>query len=146
MALSSAPADDATKWPVTISVWAVQALKTGSTEKHYESGAQAVRKAVDDLPFDTFRGVFSGGVTMPPGKEARLMLNDAYSLLLQCPAREGKDAIHLDVTVELAPTGPGEPPRKAVQSCMIVYAGKMVRIGGLKMNEGEMVVVLEMTR
>lgn len=145
MALSSAP-DDASKWPVTISVWAVQALQTGGKEKQFDSGAQAVRKAVEDLPFDTFRGIFSGGVTMPTGKEARLTLNDTYSLLLQCPSREGEDAVHLDVAVELAPTAPGEPPRKAVQSCMVVRTEKMVRIGGLKMNEGEMIVVLKMTR
>jgi len=144
MALSSSPADTAEQ-PATFSVWAVQALKTGSAEKNFDSGAQAVRKAVEDLPFDTFRSVFSGLASMVPGTEKRLILNDTYTLLLQCRSREGKNAAHLDITVELPPAQAGGPPRKAVQSCMVVCKGKMVRIGGLKMNEGEMIVVLEMT-
>ena len=145
LTLSAAP-DDASAWPVNISVWAVQALKTGRAEKQYDNGALPVRKAVEDLPFDTFRGIFSGGVTMPAGKEARLKLNDNYTLLIQCQSRDSKNTAHVDITVELPPASAGGPPRKAVQSCMVLCTGKMVRIGGLKMNEGEMVVVLEMAR
>ena len=144
MALSSAP-DDAAVKPVLLSIWAVQALKTGNGQKEFDSGAQTVRKAIEDLPYDTFRSLFAGGATVAPGAETRLPLNDRYTLLLQCRAREGKNAAHIDFTVELPPPSPGGAPRKAVQSCMIVCTGKMVRIGGLKMNEGEMVVVLEMT-
>ena len=144
LALSSAPADVATQ-PVSLSVWAVQALKTGAAEKQFDNGAQAVCKAIEDLPYDTFRGVFTGSATVAPAAETRLTLNDTYTLLIQCRAREGKNAAHIDITVELPPASPGGPPRKAVQSCMVVCTGKMVRIGGLKMNEGEMVVVLEMT-
>jgi hypothetical protein len=124
----------------------VQALKTGSAEKQFDGGAQAVRKAVEDLPYDTFRTVYSGTAAVAPGAESRITLNDTYALLLQCRSRDGKDTAHLDITVEIPPGSPGGPPRKAVQSCMVVCAGKRVRIGGLKMTEGEMVVVLEMTR
>ncbi len=145
MALSAAPADAATQ-PVAISLWAVQALKTAGTEKHFDNGAQAVRNAVEDLPFDTFHGVFTGGAAVAPGGETRLALNDNYTLLLQCQTREGKDEAHVDITVEIPPASPGGPARKAVQSCMVLRTGKMVRIGGLTMKEGEMVVVLEMTR
>lgn len=145
LALSSAPAD-ASAQPVGLSFWAVQALKTGSTEKQFENGAQAVRKAIEDLPFDTFRGVFAGSADITLGADTRLPLNDTYTLLIQCRAREGNNAAHIDITVEIPPASPGGPPRKAVQSCMVVCIGKMVRIGGLKMKEGEMVVVLEMTR
>jgi hypothetical protein len=145
LTLTSAPADAAAQ-PVGMNVWAVQALKTGSTEKQFDSGAQAVRKAVEDLPFDTFRGLFNGSTSAAPGAETRLRLNDTYTLLIQCRSRDGKNAAHIDITVELPPASPGDAPRKAVQSCMIICTGKMVRIGGLKMNEGEMVVVLEMTR
>ncbi len=144
LAVSSAPADAASQ-PVHFDVWAVQAVKTGSGEKQFDSAAQPVRKAVEDLPYDTFRGVFTGSATVPPGADKRLTLNTTYTLLIQCRAREGKNAAHVDITVELPPESPGGAPRKAVQSCMVLCSGKMVRIGGLKMNEGEMVVVLEMT-
>ena len=145
LAVASAP-PDASAQPAHFSVWAVQAVKTGAAEKQFDTAAQPVRKAIEDLPFDSFRGVFTGSATVAPGAETRLTLNDTFTLLIQCRTREGKNAAHVDITVELPPASPGGAPRKAVQSCMVLCTGKMVRIGGLKMNEGEMVVVLEMTR
>jgi hypothetical protein len=144
-ALSTTAPNDVSTQPVQFSVWAVQALKTGSAEKHFDSAAQSVRKTIADLPYDTFRGLFTGSASVAPGAETRLKLNETYTLLIQCRTRDGKDGAHVDLTVELTPTQATEAPRKAVQTCIIVSAGKKVRIGGLKMKEGEMVVVLEMT-
>ncbi len=143
-ALSSAPAE-ASAQPVHFSVWAIQAVKTGKADKQFDSAAQNVRKAIEDLPYDTFRGVFTGSAVVPPGAETRLSLNEAYTLVIQCRSRDSKDSAHVDLCVELPPAKPGEAPRKAIQTCINVCAGKKVRIGGLKMKEGEMVVVLEMT-
>jgi len=143
VAVSSAPPETAAQ-PVEIAVWAVQAVKTGSPEKRFDAASLPLRNVIEDLPYDTFRGVFSGSATVAPGTENRLALNDSYTLLVQCRSRESKDKAHIDISVELPPAQAGGACRKAIQSCMVLCTGKKVRIGGLKMKEGEMIIVLEM--
>ena len=131
--------------PVQFSVWAVQGLKTGQTPKQFDAAAEPVRRAVEDLPYDVFRGIYSGGTAVAPKTASRLELNASYTLVITCQERKGNNAAHIDIAVELLSTQAGAPPRQALQTSMTVCTGRKVRLGGLKMAEGDLVIVLEMT-
>ena len=130
---------------VCFSVWGVQVIKTGQTPKQFDAAAAPVRRAVEDLPYDVFRGIYTGETKVRPGAEARLAVNSAYTLVITCQERRGQNAAHIDIAVELVATPSDAPARRALQTSMTVCTGRKVRLGGLKLDEGDLVIVLEMT-
>jgi len=130
--------------PVRVAVYAVQVSQEGREEKHYDPGLRPVRRALDDLKFDTFREVRSATLTVPLNEEASVKLDSKYTLIVKPLSRERNGQVRLDVRVELPPKKPDQKPVKLMSTRVAMAPGKPFRACGLTLEKGELVVVLLM--
>lgn len=128
--------------PIKISVWAAQASQENRPEKFFDAGLEAIRPAVSDLPFDTFKKVMVSNASAVFAQEARFTLDDKYTLYVTPLSRETDGRIRLDIRVEMQPKEPGGKPIKALATRMIIAEKEKVKFRGLKRDAGELIVVL----
>ena len=135
--LAAAPND-----AVVVSFWAVQATHEGQNPKHFDPGLEAIQGAVADLPFDTYRKVQAAEKKLAFGSENRLALDARYTLVLKPIAKEPDGRIRMDIRVEMAPQNPQDKPVTALSTRMALSPGKQTKLGGFKLDRGELVIVL----
>ncbi len=128
--------------PVSMSVWAVQATQEGHSPKQFEAGLESIRGAVADLPFDTYRKVQALTQTLPAGQETRVAIDARYTLFLKPLDTDPEGRIRLEVRVELAPKAPQDKPVTALSTRLALAPGKQAKVGGFKLEQGELVIVL----
>ncbi|NLN94135.1 MAG: hypothetical protein GX130_12630 [Candidatus Hydrogenedens sp.] len=116
----------------------VEAVRDSGTGKEYDQGCKAIRDALHDLPFDRFTMLSDQKLTLKAGEEKRLSLNTAYSLCLRYEGVDDSGRSRLAVTVELTESSPG---RKVVETVLLLAPNKKARIGGLRKDPGELVLV-----
>ena len=133
---SSAP-DNA---PLPLQYWSVEGTMEGRDAKFYDTEAQAIRDALQDLRFDTFRTVQNSTIQLKPKQDSRIPLKDRYTLILNYTGREQDGRARIAATIELAAKEPNIPPRKVVQTTLLLSKEK-ARIGGLRTENGELVLV-----
>lgn len=129
--------------PVTIALWAVQASTEGREEPHFDRGLAEIREAVADLSFDTYRALKTGRERLAIGQERRIPLNQTYALRLNALSRERDGRIRLEVRVEMQPPEPGSRVVNVISTRIMLAPGKKITIGGARLEQGELVVVLE---
>jgi hypothetical protein len=135
---------DATR-PVDLSLWATQATQEQRPEKYFDAGLEPIRTAVNDLPFDTYKKVKVSRQAAPCGEESRLAIDERYTLFVKPVSREADGRIRLEIRIEMAPKEPGGKPVKALDTRMMLAPGEKVKFGGLKLAQGELVVVVSAT-
>lgn len=127
---------------VFLSVWAVQATNEERESRHFDPGLETIRDAVADLPFDTYRRVRADRKEAACGAEIRFPLDARYTLFVKPVSREDDGRIRLDIRVEIAPRKEGDKPVNALSTRMIAAPGKKTRLGGFKLDKGELLIVL----
>ena len=140
-ALLVGPGDEAPP-PVRIAVYAVQVTDEQRKDKYYDPVLQPVRRALDDLKFDTFREVRTATLTVSLNEEASLKLDSKFTLFVKPLSREQSGQVRLDVRVEMPPKKRDQKPIKVFETRIAMAPGKPFRACGLKLEEGELVVVL----
>lgn len=123
---------------LTLHFWEVEALNNGGSVKEYDRDSKAIRDALDDLPFDRFTMVSNQKMTLKAGKEKRMSLSEAYALCLRYEGVDDSGRSRLAVTVELSDSGSG---KKVVETVLLLAPLKKARIGGLRKDPGELVLV-----
>jgi len=136
-------AEESRPRPVIFSMWAVQATREGRAEKHFDRGIEAVRAAVADLGYDTYRKVKTVRQSAAFKKDTRIRIDAHYTLVMTPLENEGEGRVQIDLRVEMDPKRMGGKPVKALATRLVMNRGKMVKLGGLKLKKGELVVVLK---
>lgn len=140
-ALAASPGDQP-KSTVTVSMVAVQATNEGRKEKFFGPGLEEVYKAVIGLDYDTFHRVKATEVRAPYNRETKLFINDRYTLYVK-PVEQGEDGrIRLQTRITIAPKKGIGDPINALNTTLAIAPGKHLNLGGLRLAEGELIVVL----
>lgn len=121
-----------------ISFWAVQATKQGQTEKVYGHGLEPVVSKLADLPHDTFSLLVDGGLGANFGSKAEAVITPQYKLRIE-PLDEEAGRVRMRLVVEYEK----EPGKiiNAVDTRIVLTPGKQVRLGGLKLESGDLVII-----
>lgn len=123
---------------LSLHFWEVEAVQVDGAAKDYDAGCSAIRDALDDLPFTQFKMLSDKKMKLQAGKENRLALSTAYSLCLRYEGQDDSGRARLAVTVELTE---GSPGRKVVETVLLLAPNRKARIGGLRKDPGELVLV-----
>jgi len=151
--LLSAPGDKPLSAPVEVTMTAARATieKQPADEKNarkdFGPGLEHIRAALDDLDFNTFRLVKSSKNIVKPGEEAHFPINGRYSLYFTAVGRDAEERIRVSVQIKekVKKTVDGQEQvvlREALSTTCAVVAGKPLRLGGLKLDEGQLVVIV----
>ena len=125
---------------VEVTFWSVQAEATGATQKAFGAGLEPVRPALEDLPHDAFTLLKKGGMGVEPGKPAQASVADKYELRVETFEDDDPQRIRLRVIVEYSAAGAA--PVKALDTRVVLAPGKQVRMGGMKLDKGDLVLVI----
>lgn len=135
--LTSGAPNDA---PLSLQCWVVEGSQEGRDKPSYDTEAQTIRDALQDLRFDTFRTLQHKTVRLQPKQDSRIPLKERYTLILNFTGSEQDGRARVAATVELASKEPNTKARKVVQTTLLLSKEK-ARIGGLRTEEGELVLV-----
>lgn len=144
--------------PVSVLVVAVRATHQGHAERQFDPSIVSIKETVEDLKqFDDFRKLRAVKTVAPYGEVTKIPLDDQYTLLLKPIERASHDRIRCDVRVQIRldeeekPQGDAgeqevEPKYKEVLRCtLLAVSGKPFKVGGLKLDEGQLILVLTLT-
>ncbi len=129
--------------PVTLRVVGIHALNTGQPGKKFERGVQEVRSALTDLKFDTYRLLKAQTVSAAMGKEARVPINTKYTVYVTPLSKSAGGRVKITVRASMA----GKGKQVNILTTRVDAApGKPFKLRGLKMAEGEAVIVITLKK
>jgi hypothetical protein len=128
--------------PVQVSLVSVCAKNEGRSHKYFEEGLAKVKQAVAPLSFDTFTKVSSAEATIPFGEKTTFFINGTYSLIIEPTSIDSNGRIRLHTQVMMKSTTKDEKKVKAMDTVLVMAPGKQLNLGGLKLADGELIIVL----
>ncbi|MDP7638640.1 MAG: hypothetical protein QGG73_02840 [Candidatus Hydrogenedentes bacterium] len=130
---------------VSISVHAVRLLNEGHGEKQrFDRELGKVRGALAGLEYDTFEKIKIIRGSISYGSESKFKIDNRYSLLIT-PIDKGADGrIRVKIRLEMAAKKPGGEPTKVIGTEQRMPPGKQTKLGGARLDKGELVVVLSL--
>ena len=147
--------------PVSVMLVAVRATHQGHEERQFDKSIASIRETVEDLKqFDDFRKLRAVKTIAPYGEETEIPLDKEYVLFLKPLERASHDRIRCNIQVKMRlEEKNGEsnkqdveaedeeteekPKFKEVLRCtLLALSGKPFKVGGLKLEEGQLVLVL----
>lgn len=136
--------DDPGDRAVSVRMVAVQALTTGQREKKFDSELDEVRSVLATSKADTFKKVKTATTTAPYGNETRIPIDAKYTLYVTPLSKESGGRIKIEVRVTIPPKErkPRAEPINAIKTTLIAVPGDKVKLQGLPMDEGELILVL----
>lgn len=145
LAALAAAQDTGAPATVTVSMVAVQATNEGRSEKYFGPGLEEVYRAVIGLDYDTFHRVKSGEAPAPFDQETQFFINDRYTLYVT-PLEKGSDGrIRIRTRIAMATRDGTGQPVNALDTTLVMVPGRHLNLGGLRLDEGELIVVLTVT-
>lgn len=109
-------------------------------EKTYDGGLEPIRSVLASLPYDTFRRVASKRAETEVGKEERIPVNDRYTFFAR-PQSVGEDGrVRMAVRVEMRRADGTQAT--ALDTTILLVPGRMVNLGGFKLDEGDLLMVM----
>ena len=130
--------------PVNITVTAVHATHEKRAEKFFDPGIEGLRSAVADLEFDTYKKIRRETLRAPFNRDTTLELTPKYTLAITPISKESKNQIRVKVCVQMPPRAPGARPVNALDTTLLISPGKQVKLRGLKLDPGELVIILSL--
>jgi len=131
----------ADKAPVSVTMVAVQAKNEGRSVKFFGEGLQKVRSAVGGLGYDTFRKLSAIETTIPFNEETKLRINEHYSLYLTPVSVDAQGRIRMRARLTMT-SREKKKTVNALDTVLTMAPGKHLNLGGLRLEDGELVVVL----
>lgn len=126
-------------------IWAMEAHLEGRTTPHFDEGLEPIREAVKALKFDTYLKLKTDEHTFTDTTEYSAPIVDQYSLTASAPVleKDGRYRMKIKIAME-SETSPGTIV-EALETELLLLPGKKVVVRGLKLGEGEeMVLVLSL--
>lgn len=131
--------------PVTVSVVAVHATSEGGA-KHFDPGLENVRRALDETGFDRYRKLSAATMACPFEQESSIDLGSGYALLVTPLSRERNGQVRMHIRLRMDTKPPRTQPLNAVDTTIAIGPGKQFVLRGLKMDHGELIVVLSLDK
>ncbi|MBN2308493.1 MAG: hypothetical protein JXR94_05950 [Candidatus Hydrogenedentes bacterium] len=151
--------------PVQVTMVAVQATRSGpprtaqpehglvfgiresgpKRRKEFSKDLEEIRPALEALDFDVFTKVNAGKAVADAGREVQLPINRDYTLFVTplCKDREGRIRIKGRVEEKVLLRGNKKPvSRQALSFTSAIAPNKPLRLGGFRLGQGELIVVL----
>lgn len=126
--------------PVSVEYWSVQAVDEDGGPKHYGLGLSELRPMLEDLPHDSFTLLGSGELTAGYGAQASADLTPEYRLVVEPVEQDDFGRVRMELSITY--TAPGAAPVKAIDTRVLLSQDRKIRIGGMKLDRGELVLVL----
>ncbi len=127
---------------MTLRFWAIEAAQEGRETPFFDEAARETRDALADLKFDTFNTLLRERLVLEAGQERRLVVSETYTTVLRCLECPPNARARLEVTVLMPQKEPDAPPRKVVETTLLLSPQGKARVGGLRTSKGEIVLVL----
>ncbi|PCJ65105.1 MAG: hypothetical protein COA73_03015 [Candidatus Hydrogenedentota bacterium] len=127
--------------PISVSMVAVQASNEGRSVKYFGEGLQKVRSAIGGLDYDTFSKLTSIDTTIPLNEETKFRINEHYSLYLTPMSIDGQGRIRMRARLTIT-SRDKDKTVNALDTVLTMAPGKHLNLGGLRLDNGELVVVL----
>jgi hypothetical protein len=133
--------------PVRVAVVAVQAFNKEHSGKQYDRGLEGVKGALDDLPYNTYNRLDATIATAPFNEETIVPLTDRHRLYLRPLSQEPNRHVRLNVRLHMTrrPEA-GRAPVTAINTTVIAGPGRQVKLRGVKLNEGELIVIITLLK
>ena len=127
-----------------IRVVAVDARIENRAEKHFDRGLDSVKPALRGLDYDTFYLLKSGEVDCEFDKRSEIRINADYTLHVTPLEKTADGRARLRCQITMPPKTPGGEPVSALNTTLLIAPGKHLNLGGLKLKDGDLIVVLSM--
>jgi hypothetical protein len=127
-----------------LSVWAARATQEAREGVHVDPALEPIRQSLRGLPFNTYRSLLTARPACPMGEETRLRVTAHYTLVVKPLERKDGGRLCLEVRIEMPPhpdSGRTEPVA-ALSTVVNLSPNRQIKLGGLKLEEGELVLVL----
>ena len=130
--------------PVQVSVVSVRAVNEGHPQKVFGAGLETVKRAVGGLDYDTFSKVSSADATIPFGEKTTFFVNSKYSVLIEPTSVDGSGRVrlHTQVLMKSKDKNKDKVKVKALDTFLVMAPGKQMNLGGLKLTDGDLIIVL----
>ncbi len=134
--------------PVSVHMWAVQATQEDRAQPHFDREVVAIKPAVEELPYDTYKKVAVAWRSAQVNEPARLPIDGTYTLIATPLPDQGDHRIRLEVAVEMKNQRDARGGAvKALQTTMALVPEKMVKLRGFRLDTGnELLIVLSVER
>ncbi len=127
--------------PVDVAYWSVRAIEEDGAAKQYGPGLDALKPILADLPHERFELLGRGNLSAAFGAEASVRLAPEYKLKIEPRDEEAQGRIRIRVVVEYEKHS-GQSAVNAIDTRVVLTPDKKVRLGGMKLDQGELVLVL----
>jgi len=142
VALVGQPDADAAPQQAAFTVWAVRATEKYPDSVHYAPGTEDIRTALADLPYDSFELLQRSAPTVSSGKPQSVALGEKYTLNITLVAVEADRRAKIDIAVEMQ--GKDGKRVSVLESRMTLSPGRLVKLRGLRLDNGELIAVLRL--
>lgn len=128
--------------PVEITVVSVQASNKGTPHKTFSKGLEKVKSAIASLSYDTFEKIGSSNAVILFGEKTTFYINQRYSLVVEPTSIDDQGRIRLKTQI-LMQSKKDSDPVKALDTVLVMAPGKHLNLGGLKLTDGDLIVVMK---
>ncbi|MDX9973696.1 MAG: hypothetical protein RBU21_11990 [FCB group bacterium] len=144
------PTDKPATGAIAVTMVAVEATDdageaNAKREKHFSADLDVPTcNALKELPYTNFRKIAAGSTKTDFEREARLRIDDTYTLCVAPLSKDEKGLIRTKVWIEerREDADAKEPVRKALVTTVKAVSGDKMILGGLKLKKGDLVVAL----
>lgn len=113
---------------------------TPAREKIFDAGLDPIKSVLASLPYERFQRVASKRSDTAVGAEERIPINDRYTFFAKPQSVEADGRVRMGVRVELKE--PDGRTKTALDTTILLAPGKMVNLGGFKLDEGDLLMVM----
>jgi hypothetical protein len=115
----------------------------GQNQKRFGPGLDAATcSALKDLPYNSFRRIGDANAKADYNQEARLTINETYTLCIQPLSKDNAGLIRAKLWIEERRQDPKEPVRKVLMTTVKAVPGDKIILGGPNLKKGDLVVAL----
>lgn len=132
-------ADEVPSTPATVSMVAVRAAD--EAEPYFDPALNAVRSALADVKSNALRKVRASDTSAPYAEETKFPIDERYTLYITPVSRGDDGRVRAKARITVVPRRGGSPVN-AVDTTLSIVPGDYVKIRGLKIESGELVVLL----
>lgn len=127
---------------VRVDVVAVHAFSENRGARVFDKDLLNFKDALADLEYDTFHQLSTTTLRAPLNQEATYQINSRYKLCVKPLSRESSGQVRLNVRVEMKTNARDSKPVNAVSTTLLISPEKKLKVRGLKLDNGELVIVL----
>jgi hypothetical protein len=127
--------------PVSVTMVAVEARREGRAQQYFGPGLDPVRRALASLDFDTFNRVQSAEIPAPYGEEQTIHINQKYTLHITPVSQMEDGRVRLRARIT-ARSRDGSQTINALDTTLQIKPGIQLNLGGLRLESGELILVI----